>query len=207
MKILSHRGFWKNSDEKNKFSSFERTIKNGFGTETDLRDYKGEIVISHDIANDNVLNLDDIFSLFSDLELTLALNIKSDGLQKKLKKKLIEFNINDYFVFDMSVPDTLNYIKNGFKVFIRQSEYESNLFCYDLIDGIWLDCFEDIWYDKNFLLSHLNKNKKVCVVSSELHGRNYIDHWELIKSWKINDNENLLLCTDFPSKAKTFFKN
>ena len=87
MKILSHRGFWKNSDEKNKFSSFERTIKNGFGTETDLRDYNGEIVISHDIANNNVLNLDHIFSLFSDLELTLALNIKSDGLQKILKMR------------------------------------------------------------------------------------------------------------------------
>lgn len=206
MKILSHRGFWKNSDEKNKFSSFERTIKNGFGTETDLRDYNGEIVISHDIPNNNVLNLDHIFSLFSDLELTLALNIKSDGLQKILKKKLVEFNITDYFVFDMSIPDTLNYIKNGFKVFIRQSEYESNLFYYDLIDGIWLDCFEDIWYDKNFLLSHLNKNKKVCIVSADLHGRDRFHHWNIINSWDITKSENLLICTDYPEEAKIFFK-
>ena len=207
MKIISHRGFWKSNEEKNKLVSFERTIKNGFGTETDLRDHNGQIIISHDIASDNILYLDNLFSLFSDLKLTLALNIKSDGLQNILKNKINEFNITDYFVFDMSIPDTLNYIKNGFKVFIRQSEYENDLPFYHEIDGIWLDSFESIWYNKDLIFSHLKNKKKVCIVSSELHGRDYIDHWELIKSWKINGNENLLLCTDFPLRAKKFFKN
>ena len=46
MIILSHRGFWKTKDEKNTITSFKRSFDCGFGTETDLRDHDGEIVIS-----------------------------------------------------------------------------------------------------------------------------------------------------------------
>lgn len=207
MKIISHRGFWKSNHEKNKLVSFERTINNNFGTETDLRDYKGEIVISHDIPLENSIKLDLILQLFKESQLTLALNIKSDGLSKILFDKLKKYNIKDYFFFDMSIPDTINYIKDGLNVFIRQSEYENDLAFYDEIDGIWLDSFESIWYNKDLIFTHLKNKKKVCIVSSELHGRDYTDHWELIKSWKLSDNENLLLCTDFPQRANLFFKN
>lgn len=49
IKILAHRGFWKEETEKNTKIAFERAFNSGFGIETDLRDIKGEIVISHNM--------------------------------------------------------------------------------------------------------------------------------------------------------------
>ena len=57
MIILSHRGYWKDVNEKNQQVSFERSFSLGFGTETDIRDYKGELVISHDIADENCISV------------------------------------------------------------------------------------------------------------------------------------------------------
>ena len=47
IKIIAHRGFWKIESEKNTMLALERAIENGFGFETDLRDYAGKLVISH----------------------------------------------------------------------------------------------------------------------------------------------------------------
>ena len=58
MEILSHRGYWKNEGEKNTKIAFERSFQLGFGTETDIRDYKGELVISHDIADSSCMKLE-----------------------------------------------------------------------------------------------------------------------------------------------------
>ena len=49
VEILAHRGFWKKESEKNTQIAFERAFDKGFGIETDLRDIKGEIVISHNM--------------------------------------------------------------------------------------------------------------------------------------------------------------
>ena len=50
MKIIGHRGYWLQETEKNSEVAFYRSLQNGFGIETDIRDYCGKIVISHDIA-------------------------------------------------------------------------------------------------------------------------------------------------------------
>ncbi|EIP3086535.1 hypothetical protein ACTK3A_001677 [Campylobacter jejuni] len=41
MKILSHRGYWKNKQEKNSITAFNRSFLNSYGLETDLRDMGG----------------------------------------------------------------------------------------------------------------------------------------------------------------------
>ncbi|MFG6652729.1 hypothetical protein ACGYN7_08905 [Campylobacter jejuni] len=41
MKILSHRGYWKNKQEKNSIAAFDRSFLNSYGLETDLRDVGG----------------------------------------------------------------------------------------------------------------------------------------------------------------------
>ena len=58
MKILSHRGYWKAPIEKNTREAFVRSFALGFGTETDIRDYMGELVISHDIPRGGEINFD-----------------------------------------------------------------------------------------------------------------------------------------------------
>jgi hypothetical protein len=66
--------------------AFDRSFSLEFGTETDLRDMGGELVISHDPALEGALSAETFFSAYnqSALDLPLALNIKADGLQKLL---------------------------------------------------------------------------------------------------------------------------
>lgn len=206
--VLSHRGYWKKESEKNCKIAFERSFSLGFGTETDIRDFNGELVISHDIASVECLSVDFFFKLYKSINdtLPLALNIKSDGLQLKLMKLLKKYEINNYFVFDMSVPDGLNYLKNDFNVFTRQSEYELEPSFYDKAIGVWLDEFNDHWISKEILKHHFNNNKSVCIVSPDLHKRQYLYEWNNYKGYSREMNfNNLMICTDYPEKAKTFF--
>lgn len=209
MEIISHRGYWFKNSEKNSDLAFQRSFSLNFGTETDIRDYNGELVISHDVANKNCITVEKFFEIYKSTGIlsSLALNIKSDGLQKLLKKSLKQNNINNYFVFDMSIPDTIMYLKEGINVFIRQSEYELGTSFYKSATGIWLDAFDGIWYSEELVKKHLAKGKKVAIVSSELHKRDYLNHWIFLKSWKIINDDNLILCTDVPEKANKFFKN
>ena len=208
MIILSHRGYWKESNEKNQSISFERSFKQDFGTETDIRDYNGELVISHDMGDENSITVRDFFQIYNkyDNTLPLALNIKADGLQQELKKLLKEYNIENYFVFDMSVPDGLGYLKSNIKAFSRESEYETKPSFYDDASGIWLDEFNNHWINKEKIKYHINNNKQVCIVSPDLHKRDYKKEWQDYKDIeKELGIDNLMICTDFPEEAKEFF--
>lgn len=209
MKILSHRGLWYNCSDKNSMTSFKRSFNQGFGIETDIRDYNGEIVISHDIADENSVSFISFLDvaegfLKKNKDLTLALNIKADGLQKKINKILSNFSSLDYFFFDMSIPDMKSYILNKERVFTRISNLEKfPIYLNDAI-GVWLDNFEEeIWYDLNFIKKLLD-DKLVCLVSPELHGYSNEKLWNMIMP--IKDNKNLLLCTDKPLEARKKFK-
>lgn len=210
MNIISHRGYWLDISEKNTPLSFDRSFKLGFGTETDIRDYMGQLVISHDIPNENNLIIDDFFKMynkFSNSNLILALNIKSDGLQNKLKEKLIEFGINNYFVFDMSIPDTIGYLEKKINTFSRQSEYEPIPVFFNKCQGIWLDAFESRWFNDEVIINHIKKRKQVAIVSPELHKRNHLELWEFLKINKFDQLDNIILCTDLPEDANNFFNN
>jgi len=208
MKIISHRGYWLNESEKNTLTAFQRSFSLNFGTETDIRDFNGDLVISHDIANKSCIRLTDFFNLYNSKnnQSLLALNIKSDGLQEMLLKSLKTHSIHNYFVFDMSIPDTIKYLRDGINVFIRQSEYESGTLFYGRASGIWLDAFEDVWYSEELVKRHLDNGKKVVLVSSELHNREYLNHWNILKNWSFINDDNLILCTDLPQVAIKFFK-
>ena len=205
MQIISHRGYWHKPEDKNTLIAFINTTQCLFGTETDIRDFNSELVISHDIPNSDSLKFDTVLEIFKESGLLLALNIKADGLQKLLQQKLETANFSNYFVFDMSIPDTKQYLKLGFNVFCRQSEYEKNIPFYNEIKGVWLDSFEEIWYDKSLINQHLLLNKKVCIVSAELHNRSHLRHWEILKSWNLNNLGDTILCTDFPELAFEYF--
>ena len=80
MIILSHRGYWKDfQTESNKRVAFDRSFDLGFGTETDLRDINGNIVISHNMPNGDEMTFEDLLQIMNGRNLPLALNIKADG--------------------------------------------------------------------------------------------------------------------------------
>jgi len=209
MEIISHRGYWKNTEEKNQLVSFKRSFSNGYGTETDLRDCDGEIVIAHDmpVKSRKNISLDEFLELYKNYNIdnTLALNIKSDGLQELLKVKLLQYDIRNYFVFDMSIPDTRGYIRNGLTFFVRLSELENKIVFSDCTSGVWLDAFDGLWYNRHTITEILQLDKKVAIVSFELHRRNHLHHWKWIKENNLHMQKNVILCTDLPDQANTFF--
>lgn len=207
MKILSHRGLWFTETEKNSIEAIKRAFDNDFGIETDIRDLNTQLVISHNPPQGNEEYLNKIFELYNlcQCDTFLAINIKSDGLDELLERQLNEYKINNYFVFDMSVPDTLNYINRGLKFFCRQSEVEMIPSFYDESLGVWMDQFYSDWINAVKIKEHINKGKYVALVSPELHKHEYKKFWEMLKSSELYKSEQLFLCTDFPLEANNYF--
>jgi hypothetical protein len=207
MKILSHRGYWKTTAEKNTPIAFERSFSLGFGTETDIRDFNSKLVISHDIADSNSVPVEQIFEIYlnNNSHPPLALNIKADGLQGPLKELINTFAIENYFVFDMSIPDTLGYVKTGLLYFTRQSEYEPIPALYEHSAGVWMDSFIDDWIKEDHINAHVSAGKQVCIVSPDLHKRDYKPFWSELAKMNEIESDNLMLCTDYPEEAKEFF--
>jgi glycerophosphoryl diester phosphodiesterase len=207
MQILSHRGYWTQASERNTEAAFERSFERGFGTETDVRDWDGRLVISHDPPTGQPLLLEAFFEQYRrfDGEAPLALNIKADGLCKRLQSALAEYGIRNYFVFDMSVPDALQYARRGLPFFTRQSEYEVQPSLYEDAAGVWMDCFEREWMDAAQIERHTRAGKRVCLVSPELHGRPHLPFWRSLVAWEMHRADRLMICTDHPEAAKEYF--
>lgn len=204
MIILSHRGYWKTANEKNQLTAFKRSFDLHFGTETDLRDHAGKLVISHDIPLGNELSFDEFISVaINTPSLPLALNIKADGLAESLTRIMKRTPLTDWFVFDMSVPDMRHYLKLNVPVFTRISEIEQHPVCLDRAAGVWLDAFTTEWYRIEDIKQLLERKVRVCVVSPELHQRDYLPLWQALRVFVNTDQ--VLLCTDFPEEAQLFF--
>ena len=204
MTYLCHRGFWTGIEEQNSLAAFERAFASGYGIETDIRDSIGELVISHDCPQGGEPRLTDVLELYSRYPQaqTLALNVKSDGLQSKLKEALDQFPGTDAFVFDMSVPDMRGYLAASMPAFTRQSEYEPEPAFYDESEGVWLDCFvQEGYIDPGNVEKHLEAGKRVAIVSPELHKREADAYWQLLAGLPCLSRPDVMLCTDYPDRA------
>ena len=207
MIVLSHRGYWKDPAEKNTEAAFRRSFGLGFGTETDLRDRLGVLVVSHDPPTGGEMTADDLFALHAehDRSLPLALNIKADGLQGMLADLLARHRVENYFVFDMAVPDALGYLRRGLTAFSRRSELEPVAPFDDRAAGLWADAFFGDWPDLDELARYLDAGRPVCLVSPDLHGRAYLPFWGRLAASDLAGRPPLMLCTDHPEEARAFF--
>lgn len=208
MEVIAHRGFWVEESEKNTKIAFQRAVENGFGIETDFRDLRGELVISHDMPTGGEMTAEDFFGLYTGMkgQGSIAVNVKADGLQSLLLEKIKQFNIDKYFVFDMSVPDTLGYIKLGMKVYTRESEYEIAPPFFEEVAGVWLDQFISDWVNPETLVKYRSAGKSLAVVSPELHKREIGNFWEVLKECEsVYPNVSFSICTDKPMQAMEFF--
>ncbi|MBL8861162.1 MAG: hypothetical protein JNK02_04040 [Planctomycetes bacterium] len=207
MQILSHRGYWRSAEEKNSTTAFARSFELGFGTELDLRDLARRLVVSHDPPAEPGLPADDVLAIHAahDRSLPLALNVKSDGLQDLVVAALRRHAPADAFVFDMSIPDTLHWLRRGVPVFTRHSEVEPEPALYDQAAGVWLDAFHGDWWDADVVRRHVEAGKRVCVVSPELHRRDHRAAWERLRVAEFRASDRVLLCTDLPEDARGFF--
>ena len=208
MQILSHRGYWHDfSLESNKRIAFERSFDLGFGTETDLRDICGKIVISHDMPKGNELTFRELLEIMNGRNLPLALNIKADGQADEILKILREYNHTNYFTFDMSIPDMVFQMNKNLKVFTGRSDILKDPVLLEKADGIWLDSFYSEWFEEKDVTDILNAGKKVCIVSADLHKRDIREQWNKIKNFSIIESDSIMLCTNIPEESVKFFRS
>lgn len=207
MQILAHRGYWNKDIESNSPLAIRMAMEKGYGFETDVRDYKGHVVISHNIANESCQNVGEVFAWMKEFndKYCFAINIKADGLKDILGVLIRENNISNYFLFDMSIPQMVEFKQMGLRFFTRQSEVEIEPCMYEDAAGVWIDGFWGTdWITEELLKKHIKNGKEVCLVSPELHLRDYMSFWIKLKKWNL-DNSKVILCTDYPDEAREFF--
>lgn len=198
---------WDRDAGKNTLAAFERSFAAGFGVELDIRDYQGKLVVSHDVASDKAVDFVKFLKLYSQFNnLPLAVNIKADGLRPLCAQLFRDYKVKNYFLFDMSAPECLGFLKSKMNVFTRQSEFEGNPCFYAQAKGVWMDEFTKHWITPAMVGRHLKNRKKVCLVSPELHHRAYQRVWQEYKRMiQRRDTDQLMLCTDHPLEARRFF--
>jgi len=190
--------------EKNSYAAFSRSFNLNFGIETDVRDSQNSLVISHDMPKGGEMTLDELLKMAEGRAITFALNIKADGLAEKIDELLKSHKNKDCFVFDMAIPDMRAYLEVGIPVFTRMSEIEKTPIWFEKAKGVWLDSFDYEWYGKNEINNILSENKEVCIVSPELHKRNYLGLWEALREYSKLDR--VMICTDYPEECAAFFE-
>ncbi len=208
MKFIAHRGLWHSSDEKNSLGALKAAIDKGFGIETDIRDYRGNLVISHDVADSSSPDVESFFTYYHNKksDVILALNVKADGIQKLLMPLLNKYGITNYFLFDMSIPEYVVNVRMGLSSFTRHSDIETECVMYDQAKGVWMDSFyQDNWFSVDAVKQHLVNNKNVCIVSPELHKKTYDVTWSLLRENLKYLTDKVYLCTDIPETAEEFF--
>jgi glycerophosphoryl diester phosphodiesterase len=205
MRVLAHRGWWFTPEEKNSITAIKRAFDAGFGIETDIRDFDGTVVVSHDPPTGSPLALNSLLELALPYgnAIDLALNVKADGLQKLIEGKLRENR--QYFLFDMSVPDLIASLRTNLRCFTRQSDVESTPVLLEQVSGVWLDSFAARPPDIQAIRCFLSAKKEVALVSPELHHFPHLEFWNILRSEAMHRSGELMLCTDFPDEARNYF--
>lgn len=207
--ILAHRGLFTCDSEKNSITAINRALQSGFGIETDIRDLDGRLVISHDppLAKFSPISLQSIAQNINSLSSKprIGLNVKSDGLLNLLQGSHELFqSIQNIFLFDMSIPDSVQYFGSPFATYGRVSDYEP-LTKLPHISGFWIDNFTGNFPQVAVASSLLDEGFCVCLVSSELHGRSHLTLWTEIVNSGIHLHPQFEICTDYPLEASKFF--
>lgn len=198
MKIILHRAQEKTEQLMDKYKNHE----------VDVRMICGELMCAHNHGKTGTCRFEDYKEVFEP-EL-LAINIKEDGLIPLITEKLRDHS--NFYFFDMSIPETIKAVRDGYPVAFRISDVETitpfKVHWLPLINknvklAFWCDCF-----NKNFegQLKQLEKlklifnstdfpNTKFFVVSPDLHKcevtKNYIDK---LKSF----GDDVYICTGKP---------
>lgn len=208
--ILAHRGLWESPSEANSREAILRAFDEGFGIETDLRaTQSGKVIICHDAIclDSDAPTFDWLLEAHQSISPNsiLALNIKADGLHSLIKNQLLSFAVNQYFLFDMSVPDLLSGSTSGLRQFGRASCYEDPAPLSAFVSGLWVDCFNEAFPSLSDIQTLSQAWSDLAFVSPELHGRSHHVFWQDLKSIGCLDGCNFMLCTDLPRLAVEYF--
>lgn len=209
MKIIAHRGLWKDKAERNSLASLEAALQAGYGIETDLRAYRGKLFISHDPILDpnTVPRFEELLQFSKNFpDQPMFLNIKEDGLLPLILEVEEQMNKNPVVFFDMSVPELYRFSRKlgPAKLCTRLSDYETHPSGMVLCDWLWVDGFERELREREIRKVIDAHPKRVGFASPELHGRDRMPFWKMLNEAGWLDDPNCFVCTDYPELFQTF---
>ena len=146
------------------------TLPNDWGVEFDLHSHNDKLVVVHDAFSDGI-------KLEKFLEFVngrfMAVNIKEEGIEKKVLDTLKIMNYSDFFLFDVSFPQIIRFAGEYSKnIALRLSQYEKLDLevCRKYASYLWVDTFDGtFWLDEELLIYLKKLSYKLCFVSPELH--------------------------------------
>jgi len=162
-------------------------VPKNMGIELALQDSTNGLIISHDPFLKGEL-FENYLKKYS--HSFMIVNVKSERIELQAKKLLEQFQIDNYFFLDSTVPMIVSYGKQpGFKFATRVSEFESINSAIKLksfANWVWIDCFEGLPITFADFLVLKQEGLKLCFVSPELQGREnsikeYIDNLIFLK--------------------------
>ena len=141
MIVVSHRV---NTREELRQTSGE------LGCEIDIRNHGKNLVVEHDPFLNGGLTLEKWLTEFD--HRFLIVNVKEEGLEPEVFRILNEFDVENYFILDESIPYIMKYCKAGESRYaLRVSElededtaiavYKNLVPQYVSPNWIWADCF------------------------------------------------------------------
>ena len=205
--VLAHRGMWTEEVAPNSERAIVEALSRGFGLETDIRDHKGELMVSHDPPLGEELRLTRLFQWSCDRPSLLALNVKADGLASEISRLVPSDHPTEHFVFDMSFPQARVLAKSGIPIAARISEFEpveqSRVGPYASARYVWIDCFESDWFLTQDMISTALAERTSVLVSPEIHGRDPEAAWNWVCAMR-RMGHRVGLCTDLPLEFWTW---
>ena len=148
------------------------SIHSKYGVEIDLRDRDNKIIMSHDpfIPGED---FEEYIKKYN--HSLLILNIKSEGIEFKVKKILEKFNVSNYFFLDSSFSMIFRLMEiNLSNIAVRASEVESFQTIYNFnsqVDWVWVDCFKSLVLPISDYKRMKSMGYKICLTSPDLLGR------------------------------------
>src|SRR5574340_1518278 len=143
-----------------------------YGFEVDIRSFGKRLVIHHDPF---VEGEDFVAWLDHYRHGTLILNVKEEGLERRLLDLMAEHGIEDFFFLDQSFPFLVKTASLGERrCAVRVSEFEhieTALSLAGKIDWVWVDCFTRFPLSADDAVRLREAGLKLCLVSPELQQR------------------------------------
>lgn len=143
-----------------------------YGVEVDIRSFGKRLVIHHDPF---VEGEDFVAWLDHYRHGTLILNVKEEGLERRLLDLMAERGIEDFFFLDQSFPFLVKTASQGERrCAVRVSEFEhidTALSLAGKIDWVWVDCFTRFPLSADDAARLREAGLKLCLVSPELQQR------------------------------------
>lgn len=169
------------------------------GLEVDVRYHDEHLVIAHDAYHGSCLKLEDFLGKVRDRR--IIFNIKSEGLEDRVRALCEFYSIKGYAFLDCSVPYIIKGIKNGQSDYLlRVSKYEGLRGFRDLksgLAGIWLDHFDGSPVSQQLIEQLKSFGLPVILVSPELHGYSTDKIEEMIRCYNLHFKK-ISVCTKRP---------